>query len=122
MPVIILSKYRYRGYATPQGLNVETVVVEVGQQTNEYVVEGYIDLSNMEDGDTVVVREYLGTGHGTERIFISNTYANRQNEPIVRFYTKTIDRESRYRVTITQTSGSVRTFPYTFIVELMGEI
>ena len=45
MPVVVASKTRLYGSVTPPALNVEATVVEVGAQEDDYIVEGYIDLS-----------------------------------------------------------------------------
>jgi hypothetical protein len=122
MPVVISSKTRYTGSVSPVSLNTETAVVDIPPQSDDYLVEGYIDLSTLAPGDQVVVREYIaldGTNYGT---FATVTYRDPVGDPVVRFHTKTIPYNARYRVTITQTSGVLRSFYYAFILEVMSSI
>ena len=122
MPVVIVSKTRYRGVATPTGLNVETMVVDIGAQTDDYIVEGYIDLSALTSGDTVRVVEYIAVDGINLKPFITVVYEGPIQEPVIRLHTKTLLHNMRYRVTVTQTAGVVRSFPFGFILEVLGEV
>jgi hypothetical protein len=118
--VVVASKTRYSGTVTPTALNTETVVVDIGTQTDDYMVEGYIDLSALASGDTVVVKEYIAVDGVNYRLFAQVTYSGPVSEPVIRFHTKTLLYNMLYRVTITQTSGTLRSFPYGFVVEVLG--
>jgi len=122
MPVIIASKTRYSGTVTPTSLNVETTVVDIGAQTDDYMVEGYIDLSALASGDMVEVREYIAVDGTNYRPFITVVYEGPIPDPIIRFHTKTLLHNMKYRVTITQTAGTLRPIPYGFILEVMEVI
>jgi hypothetical protein len=122
VPVIVASKTRYGGTVTPSGLNVETVVVGIPAQSDDYLVEGYIDLSALASGDTVVIREYIAVDGQNYRTFATVTYSGPVSDPVIRFHTKTLLASMLYRVTITQTSGTLRSFPYGFVVEVMGTV
>jgi len=122
MPVVIVSKTRYRSVATPTGLNVETMVVDIGAQTDDYIVEGYIDLSALTSGDTVRVVEYIAVDGINLKPFITVVYEGPIQEPVIRLHTKTLLHNMRYRVTVTQTAGVVRSFPFGFILEVLGEV
>ena len=120
MPVIVASKTRYSGTVTPTDLNVETTVVEIPAQSDDYIIEGYLDLSQLAEGDEVVVKEYIAVDGANYRLFTQVAYSGVQSEPVIRFHTKTLLYNMGYKVTITQTSGTLRSFPYGFILELMG--
>ena len=120
MTVIIQSKTRYIGTVTPADLNVETVIVDISDQPDDYLIEGYIDLSNMQSGDTVVVKEYIAVEGDNYKLFTQVTYSGIQQEPIIRFHTKTLLHDMKYKVTVTQTAGTLKSFPYRFILEIMG--
>jgi len=122
MPVIIASKTRYSGTITPTSLNVETTVVDIGAQTDDYMVEGYIDLSALASGDAVEVREYIAVDGTNYRPFVTVVYNGPVQDPVIRFHTKTLLHGMRYRVTVTQTAGVIRSFPYGFILEVLGEV
>ena len=122
MPVVVASKTRYSGTVTPADLNIETVVVEIGAQADDYLVEGYIDLSQLAAGDEVVVREYIAVDGVNYREFCTVTYSGPVPEPIIRFHTKTLLYNMKYKVTITQTAGTLKSFPYGFILEVLGVV
>jgi hypothetical protein len=50
------------------------------------------------------------------------TYSGPVSDPIIRFHTKTLLYNMMYKVTITQTSGTLRSFPYGFILEVLGVV
>jgi hypothetical protein len=118
--VVVASKTRYSGTVTPTALNTETVVVDIGAQADDYMVEGYIDLSALASGDTVIVKEYIAVDGVNLRLFAQATYSGPVSEPIIRFHTKQLLYNMKYRVTITQTAGTLRSFPYGFVVEVLG--
>ena len=97
MPVRIASRTIYSGSVSPSALNTETVVVNI-------------------PGDTVVIKEYMAVDGVNLRLYAQVTYNGPVSEPVIRFHTKTFKNE--YKVTITQTAGVLRSFPYWFIVEV----
>jgi len=88
----------------------EQLVVEVPGIVS---LEGYIDLSAMASGDTVVIKRYVRIEDGGEyRLHASETYIGVQEEPLVRFPPMV----SYYgmKITLQQTGGVYRRFPYQF--------
>jgi len=120
MVIYIQSKTRYSGSVTPSSLNTETTVVEVSGQADDYLVEGYIDLSQLQSGDAVEVREYIAVDGVNYQLFIKVTYSGVVSEPVIRLHTKTLLYNMKYKVTIIQTQGTLRSFSYGFVVEVMG--
>ena len=120
VPVVVASKTRYYGTVTPPGLNVETTVIEIGAQSDDYIVEGYIDLSRLDKGDEVIVREYAAVDGVNLRKFLEVGLVGPVNEPVIRFHAKTFLSFNLYRVTLTQVSGILRSFPYAFVLEVLG--
>jgi hypothetical protein len=121
MPVIIFSKSDYTGKITIPSLNTETTVLEVTGQTDDYIVEGYIDLSQLQSGDTLTVTEYIAIDGVNYQQFLSSQFSGPVSMPIIRFHAKTIQKNMKYKVTVNQSSGTPRTIPYGFIVEVMGQ-
>ena len=78
--------------------------------------EGYIDLFNMQAGDTVVIKEYIKfkTG-GTFRLYATTTYTDVQAEPAIHA-TKKLS-EYGWRVSLQQTGGVNRAYDYEFLKE-----
>jgi hypothetical protein len=122
MPVVIASKNEYTGSVTPSALNTETTVVEFANVGNTYITEGYIDLGNLASGDVVVITEYIAVDGVNYRIFDQQTFQNAQPKPAVRFHAKTFTSNMKHKVTINQTAGTLRSFPYSFVQEIMGVV
>lgn len=122
MPIVIQSKTRYIGTVTPQNLQTETTIINLDNQSDDYIIEGYIDLANLQADETVILREYIAVDGTNQRKFIETQYTGILLEPVIRFHAKTIPYNGKYKVTITQMTGSIRSFPYAFILEVMGTI
>ena len=121
MPVIISSKTDYTGTLNIPSLNTETTVIEVTGQTDDYIIEGYLDLSQLQSRDTLIVNEYIAVDGVNYQQFLSSQFSGPVSMPIIRFHAKTIQKTMKYKVTVIQTSGTVRKIPYGFIVEVMGQ-
>ena len=120
MPVIIQSKERYQGSVTPQALNSETTVIEITGASDDYIVEGYISLSALQSGDTLIVKEYIAVDGVNYFTFLTMPYNGPVSDPVIRFHAKTLLYNMKYKFTITQTAGTIRSFPYGFIKEVLG--
>jgi len=121
MPIIISSKSDYKGTITIPSLNTETTVIEVTGQTDDFIVEGYLDLSQLQNGDTLTVTEYIAIDGVNYQQFLTSQFSGPVSMPIIRFHAKTIQKTMKYKVTVNQTSGTVRNIPYGFIVEVLGQ-
>jgi len=122
IPVRIRDKQRITGSVTPSALNSETNIVNLANQTDDYIVEGYIDLANMASGDVVIVKCYVAVDGTNQRLTDSITFSGAQSIPILRILAHTVPYNGKFRVTVTQTSGTLRSFPYAFIVQIMEVI
>jgi hypothetical protein len=120
MPVVVASKSRYYGTITPSALNTETTVVEIGAQSDDYIVEGYIDASQLQTGDALEIREYIAVDGTNYQLFLRTTLSGSVSEPVIRFHAKTFVFLMKYKVAIVQTSGTIRSFPYGFVLEVLG--
>jgi len=115
MTVVISSKDVISGTATPTELGSPVVLVNIPSQPDEYIIEGYIDLSQMLTGDEVIIEEFIAVDGSNQQLLTKSKYANAQAEPIIRFHSKTIKRDALYKVQITQIAGTLRQFPYYFV-------
>jgi len=122
MPVRIRYKTRYQGSVTPSALNTETDVINLGSQPDDYIVEGYISLKNLASGDTVIIRVYMSADGSTRDKSDEMTLSGPVSVPIVRIPATTLPYNGLFRVTVTQTAGTLRAYPYTFIVQVMEQI
>jgi Mg2+/Co2+ transporter CorB len=123
MPVRIRAKLKLRGVVTPQSLNAETDVISLQIQPNEYIIEGFISLRNIESDDIVVIREYITVDGVNSDLSDEITVSGVLHIPIVRIPAMTLSSDAKFRVTVTQTSGTtIKSFPYVFILQALEEI
>ena len=122
MVVRVKEKLEYSGTLSPSELNTEYDIINLPDQSDTYLVEGYVDLSAMMDGDAVKFKEYVAADGVNQRSFGTYTYVDAQVDPIVRFYTKTVRKDGKYRLTLTQTNGTLRSFPYWFVVLVLEQL
>lgn len=77
------------------------------------LLEGMINLTPMQAGDTVVVRESMQTiSTGTYAKYAEETYSGAQSIPLLQILTRVSTHD--IKVTIHQTAGTNRTFEYSF--------
>ena len=122
MPIVIASKTEYTGTVSPSALNTETTVIEITAQSDTYIVEGWIDLSQLQSGDTVVINIYVAVDGTNYRTYATVTYSGSVSNPIIRIHSMQLCKNMKFKVTITQTSGTLRSFPYGFVLEVMGTV
>lgn len=79
-------------------------------------VSGYVDLSEMTLGDTVVIRQYIKMVQGVDyQKYAQETYIEQQQEPAVYITPKKSD--NAIKVTLQQTTGLFKNFDNNFIGE-----
>jgi hypothetical protein len=123
MPVRIRAKLKFRGTVTPSQLNAETDIISLQTQPNDYIVEGFISLRNMESDDVVTIREYIAVDGVNSDLSDEVTISGVLHIPMVRVPAMTLPNDAKFKITITQTTGTtVKSFPYIFIVQILEEI
>jgi len=122
MPVRIKEKHRVQGSVTPSELDTETDLINLGDQSDDYIIEGQIDLSALQSGDAVTLKVYIAVDGTNQRLVDKLDFSGAQEIPVVRVVAHTIPYNGKFRVTITQTAGTLRTFPYSFIYQIMETI
>jgi len=121
-PVRIAEKIRYQDVVTPPALDTETDVINLPDQADDYIIEGQISLQNMATGDAVVIRVYIAVDGVTQVKSDEMTFSDAQDIPVVRVIAHTLLYNAKFRVTITQTAGTLRSFPYSFLLQRMETI
>jgi len=121
-PVRIAAKTRYQGTVTPAALNTETDIINLADQSDDYIVEGQLSLQDMAAGDAVTVKTYIAVDGVTQVVSDSMNFTDAQAIPVVRILAHTLLYNAKFRVTITQTAGTLKSFPYSFLVEVMEVI
>jgi hypothetical protein len=123
MPVRIRAKTRLQGSVTPSALNTETNIINLPDQTDDFILEGQISLQNMSSGDSVVIRIYIAVDGANQVKSDEITFTDAQAIPVVRIPAVTLAYNAKPRITITQTAGStLKSFPYTIIIQVMEVI
>ena len=80
------------------------------------VVKGYIDLSEMEDGDEVIVAQYVRVDKQTGwKRYAREVYTDKQEDPALYITPKPCD--YALKITLQQTKGNYRSFIYNIMVQ-----
>lgn len=91
----------------------EQTVIEVSGLIN---LEGYIDLSQMQNGDTVTLKRYVKiSAEGDYKLHGQETFVGVQEQPLIRF--PPIAGYYGIKITLQQTSGEFKNFQYQFFKE-----
>jgi hypothetical protein len=100
------------GSVAMDGTEKNVVLDEVTNNPSRFL-EGYIDLTPMASGDTIVIRQYMKIASAGNYIkYAEETYSGAQTLPLLYITTKS----GRYGIKITaqQTAGTNRTLSYQF--------
>jgi hypothetical protein len=100
------------GTVTMDGTEKNVVLDEITGNPQRFL-EGYIDLSPMASGDTIVVRQYMKIASAGAYVkYAEETYSGAQSIPLLFIVTK----PGKYGIKITaqQTAGTNRTLTYQF--------
>jgi len=113
--VVVRIKERrpFEGVCTPTALGVEVNVIDLPAETDFFFVGGYVDLDALETGDVIKVAEYVSIPKAELKLFASEIYSGVQNMPMLRVPTRKA--KNGYRITLTQTAGVLRSFPFQFV-------
>jgi hypothetical protein len=107
---------------TPTALNVETDIINLPDQHDDYIVEGMISLRNMAVGDVATLRIYVAVDGAEHDKSDQMTFSGPQDIRVVRVPATILPYNAKFRVTVTQTAGTPRPFPYVFVVQVMEVI
>ncbi|HTT74269.1 MAG TPA: hypothetical protein VMG99_09055 [Thermoplasmata archaeon] len=120
--VYVATKTDSSGTLSPAALGTAYTVYSVGadSQADDFLLEGYLDLRNMASGDTVQLLEYVNVLGNALEPFQENTYSGAQTLPVIRFYSKTLAKAGGYSVTLNQTAGTLRTYDWAFILQVLS--
>lgn len=108
----ILLKIVGEGTITADGSEQE-LIEYVGLTT----LTGYLDLSNMEDGDSVTVREYVKLRRDKDyTLYYSEAFTGKQPHPALHFLPRVTG--YAFKITLQQVAGAFKSFDYIFIREV----
>lgn len=111
----------YMGGAQKSLLKRQNITADGSEQTiieamGLGLLEGYIDLSNMQAGDTVLIKQYVKIVEGGDyKLYANGSYSGVQSQPMLHFEDRMLD--LGMKITLQQTAGTFRAFPYEFYKE-----
>jgi len=117
---LITTKTDAQSSVGPVTIGVETNVVSYTAQASDYIPELYLSLQNITTGDTVVVTEYLSVDGTNYEIYYQNTFTGAQTFNTLRFHGKLLELNMLYKVTVKQTGGTGRAYPYASILQIFN--
>lgn len=80
-------------------------------------ISGNVDLSGMQSGDVVVIRQYMKVkAGGNWKRYTQESYFNVQDNPLV--YVTPKETDFGIKITLEQTAGVMREYEYNFIKEI----
>jgi hypothetical protein len=110
------TKAEYAGSVTPSALNTETTVLDLPAQAEAFLLEGYVSCQNLASGETAVVRMYVAVDGANRVVYDEVTVSGDYAQKVVHFTAMNLRKNALPRVTVTQTAGTLRAFPYWFVV------
>ncbi len=83
------------------------------EEAEPFIISGYINLKNMEVGDTVTINQYVKLSEDEDyTLYLGETYTNSQTEPL-----KHVDKLPTIKgikITLQQTSGTLKAYSWEF--------
>ena len=90
----------------------EQLVVEDAVLSN---LSGFLDLVELQAGDTVIIRQYVDM-NGGYKLYAEESYSDVQAQPALHLTPKTSN--TKMKVTLEQTAGTYKEFGYEFVREV----
>jgi len=117
MPIWYISDIiPYTGTINLDTVNIEYTVLELKDMDTYYMVTGYLDLSGMQRGSEVYVREYLDLAQGTYKKYLSYRFRGEQIDPLVMVTPKYLTDTDNYKLTLLLSGGQPISIPYKLLV------
>jgi len=105
-----------RNTITVQALNTEIDLIALDNLKYDYIIFGYIDTSNMEKGDVIELSLYLAVDVSNKVKVLSSRYGFSSIERAIYIQPIFVCRDCKARLTLTQRSGSPKSFTYVLVV------
>lgn len=101
-------------------INTPWTVFSVAAQSYHYTIEGYIDLGQMQTGDTLSISESVELDGSNYRAYNTQTFYGAQSFTALRFHGKLFGASMLYEIVLTQTAGTGRKYPYFLMLQLFS--
>jgi hypothetical protein len=120
MPFNIAAKTDTQSSVGPLVIGVETTAISIPAQNADYIPESYIDLGNMNVGDSTVVTEYFAVDGINFRVYWQGSFSDVVQIPILRFHGKLFEKGMLYKITVTQTAGVGKVYPIASVLQVFN--
>jgi hypothetical protein len=88
-------------------------------RTEPFTFTGYVNLKNMEDGDTIYLRQYVKLAIDEDyTLYAEEEYRDKQKEPLINI--KKLPVLKAVKITVQQVSGSFKYLPWEFYAGRVG--
>jgi hypothetical protein len=88
-------------------------------RTEPFTFTGYVNLKNMEDGDTIYLRQYVKLAIDDEyTLYAEEEYHDKQKEPLINI--EKLPVLKAVKITVQQVSGSFKYLPWEFYAGRVG--
>jgi len=122
MPVFIARKIDTVGTIQIPRLEEEIKLFEVGGFEDDFIVEAWLDLSELKEGDILDLLEYVAIDGINYKLYMHRRYLGPLIEPIVRIHTKTYYKDMKMKISVIQIKGTPRKIDYVFITEILTTV
>ena len=114
--VVVISDYvEETGTHTPSQIGVEETVWRY-ESSAPAQIQGFLNTMNMVDEDVIIIREYISFVHPVVyQLLTERTLFGKQKEPL--WLCKLLWVPRGYKITLTQTIGSPKAYPYYFVIQ-----
>jgi len=79
------------------------------------IIQPSLDLTNLQTGDTINVKLSDSTT-GTLAVFANDTFGPMADDPLAKGYMVALQKGDVYKMTLSQTAGTIRSFNYAYRV------
>jgi hypothetical protein len=105
-------KLTHLGSGTMQSDGTEQVLFEF-TRAEPFQINGWVNLKNMDEADTVIIRQYHKLAVDEEyALYAEETYVGKQSKPLIYLTPKVSMKGVKF--TLTQTTGTYKYYPWEF--------
>ena len=120
--IYLLEKSRltltHLGSGTLKTGPTEEIIFEYSR-AEPFTISGYVNLRNMEEGDTMILRAYVKLAvDGEYVLYAEQKYVGKQEQPLVRI--RKLPAMRGVKITLRQTSGDPKYVPWEFYGGFVG--
>jgi len=105
----------FGGTVRISSIDMEYTLADFPKMNTDYIVVGYIDASSMDAGDEIEIKAYVSVDGVNRRCLYKERYSNLGEEVAIYIKPFIVHKDGRALITIKQTSGLPKSFPYIIV-------